>query len=564
MMVSSFAALLLLSAQGTIDIRTDLKDGETITGERSIRVTVVSSDPVTQVEFYVGSDLRSSDTSTPYEFRIDSLAEEEGPLRLTVKAFTESGRSAERVYTLVIDNQLGRGLAYHLEQANAALAERNFAKAVTSGRIAAKIDPNSSAAKYALARANAGLNILDTAQKFAEDAATLEPANTAYQDFLASIYLRRAFRTTGRDASNWRESVASLRTNLMGAAQARKKALDAVVDRQTPTRENAVPFADDAIRAGRYLLAVGALQPAFQADNRNNAVANRLAYAQLRAGRAADAYSTMQLHRRFGSLDAYGYGLVSVLEQMRGQAQASDDAMKDALLTDANNLGVRTAQAYIALVRGRTNVLANSARELAREPGQPTEVFYYLSAVLSQLRQPAEAQRSFERAVLSEPANADAYIQRGLDTLGFALLPNPRTGDTLELLLETARAYFDTALVAQPSNSRALSGLVLVSLYQNKVADAIRLADSAVRAAPDDAAGSLALAVAQNEAAKRFGRAGNADASARAAQDARQANLEAGRKDPANLGDRTIAGPVELLQYINGRGRQPVLSLPRG
>ena len=41
------------------------KEGETLTGERTFRVTVQSSAPVTQVEFYVGEDLRDSDTSTP-------------------------------------------------------------------------------------------------------------------------------------------------------------------------------------------------------------------------------------------------------------------------------------------------------------------------------------------------------------------------------------------------------------------------------------------------------------------------------------------------------------------
>ena len=36
------------------------------------------------VEFYVGNDLRESDTSTPYEFKLDTLTEPDGDLKVSV------------------------------------------------------------------------------------------------------------------------------------------------------------------------------------------------------------------------------------------------------------------------------------------------------------------------------------------------------------------------------------------------------------------------------------------------------------------------------------------------
>ncbi|MEZ5162384.1 MAG: Ig-like domain-containing protein [Fimbriimonadaceae bacterium] len=54
---------------------TNLTDGQAIAGTFQFEVRVQSEALVTNVEFYVGDDLRSTDSSTPYNFMLDTLEE---------------------------------------------------------------------------------------------------------------------------------------------------------------------------------------------------------------------------------------------------------------------------------------------------------------------------------------------------------------------------------------------------------------------------------------------------------------------------------------------------------
>ena len=73
-MTSSIIALLLI-APAKVDLNVNLKNGEILSGTRSFRVMVQADDPINQVEFYVGDELRDTDSSTPYEFKLDTIEE---------------------------------------------------------------------------------------------------------------------------------------------------------------------------------------------------------------------------------------------------------------------------------------------------------------------------------------------------------------------------------------------------------------------------------------------------------------------------------------------------------
>ena len=273
-----------------VEITVDLKDGEAITGERSIRVSASATNSyITNVEFYVGADLRDSDTSTPYEFKLDSLAESDGTIQLKFRAYAENGQNAEKTVNVKIDNQLSKGIAFHLEAGQEALTERKYREAIVSGRIALKIDEKNVPARIILSRANLGLNVFDSAQKFAEDALAIDPNNAQALDLVAATNLRRSLNLVAREGGNRSEVIQTMRASLKTAVEARKKALDLTVDNFGPvTDQNLKQYADAAMRAGRLTLAINQLSPAFDKDNRDASIANRLAYAQLRAGRGGD------------------------------------------------------------------------------------------------------------------------------------------------------------------------------------------------------------------------------------------------------------------------------------
>jgi hypothetical protein len=114
---------LLSPGQGPLQINVDAKNGDTISGERNFRVTVDSSDAVNQVEFYVGDDLRDTETSTPYVFPLDTVDESDGDVKVRFKANTVQSKTVEKILTLHIDNEKGKGAEFHVQAGLSDLTE---------------------------------------------------------------------------------------------------------------------------------------------------------------------------------------------------------------------------------------------------------------------------------------------------------------------------------------------------------------------------------------------------------------------------------------------------------
>ena len=92
-----------------------VKNGDALTGDVQFRANIQTDHPIQAVEFYVGDDLRESDGSTPYEFKLDTLAEEDGNIKLRFKGFTSEGQNVEKAFTLTIDNGVSKGADFHVE-----------------------------------------------------------------------------------------------------------------------------------------------------------------------------------------------------------------------------------------------------------------------------------------------------------------------------------------------------------------------------------------------------------------------------------------------------------------
>ncbi|MEQ1934392.1 MAG: Ig-like domain-containing protein, partial [Fimbriimonadaceae bacterium] len=176
MLATSLALALMGMTPVKIDIVVrDLKDGDALTGVRKFRVTVESDNPVNQVEFYVGDNLRSNDTSTPYEFEIDPLNETEGSLKLSFAAYSAQGENVKKSYTVKIDTGVAKGADKNVEEGYAAMAKSQFDQAIYSGRVALKAKAGYNPARILLARAFLSKGVYDKAQTFAEDALASEP-----------------------------------------------------------------------------------------------------------------------------------------------------------------------------------------------------------------------------------------------------------------------------------------------------------------------------------------------------------------------------------------------------
>ena len=162
------------------------------------------------------------------------------------------------------------------------------------------------------------------------------------------------------------------------------------------------------------------------------------------------------------------------------------------------------------------------------------------------LNQFDDARKSFERAVMAEPANYDVYIERANESM----LRSQTMGEAEKALeLRMARVLFETALLCKPDSFEALTGLALASLRQGKTDEGLRLARAAAAAGPEYPAGLFTLAAAQ----AAVGQSTEAALSVKAA----------GNLDKPNLEGRQVPTPDMAWRYYSQMGRTPMLSAPK-
>jgi tetratricopeptide (TPR) repeat protein len=468
-------------------------DGDSIKGTHRFRVTVDSQSLVSQVEFYVADKLVGTDESTPYEFVLDTLLYPDGPLAVTISAYNAGGENKKLTLNVRVNNGLSLGVAHHVAIAETAMTGRKWDEAIEAGRIALKINPSDNTARMAMARAYFGKGTYDLAQKFAEDVVASEPTNIAARELLSGISLRQAFRAM-EVSSDRQRTISTVSSALKMAAKSRRDALQQRLDAfGAPNEANRLRYCDLLIDAGRFSLVIGQLEKEFDKDENNSDVTNRLVYAQLRAGRYSDAQKIMTRHTRRGEPDAYGYALKAVLDNWMGNDTASASAEREALLNDPTNIGVRTAQAYLALRRNNLGTFASITTGLAESEGSSPVTNYYLTSMYYLQAQFSNSQSAFESALLADPSMVHVYLERFNQSIAYMLATSP-TGDDRKYQLDFARAFAEGALEAKPDSFEALTALSILAMFENKWDDAIRFGVAATQAGPEYGAAHYALA----------------------------------------------------------------------
>ncbi|HLO97735.1 MAG TPA: hypothetical protein VK171_03990 [Fimbriimonas sp.] len=524
--------------------RVAVKTGESITGEIHFRVVLQTETPIQAVEFYLGDDLRESDGSTPYEFKVDTIGEEDGEYKFRFKGFTTEGQNAEKVYSLKIDNGVSKGAAYHVERGNEFIAEGKFDDAITAGRIAQKADRDFNPARILLAQANFRKGFYDKAQKFAEDALTADKKSKVAKDILISLKINQAFNAVSRSADDRKEVIKTIKNALSSAIVLRKEQQDDEVAAVSGDKTS-LEYLDAAIRARRYTLVVDALADRLTSEFKNNDHNNRLLFAYLMTSQITKADQLLTNIKKFGELDGYGYALAAVLGAEYGNDNQSDSMIKEALLNAPDSLGLSTAQAFIALKRDQQKALLDAAKALLSGSEVRSESYYFAAALSNKQNQINQGRKYFELALKADVADHDMYVEMGNEAI--LLAQNPAvTGKDNEFQLEYARAMYDLALACRDNSGQALAGVALAAMYQKDYAAAQSYAEAATKAAPNYAAGwyvyAGALAIRQ--------------------QDGRAALQKAQMLDAKNLAGRTMPTQDVAFKYFNSAGRTPVISPP--
>lgn len=540
-LLPSLLFALAAPAMAAMTMTVNAEDGQTLSGTFKFVVRVNSEHLVSNVEFYVGDDLRNTDESTPYEFTLDTLEEKEGSIKVTFAAYNSEGESLKKTFNFKIDNQLSKGIDYHVEQSTELLRESKFDAAIQECRVALKIDPKSNVARLAMARANFAKGVYDLAQKFAQDVLSDDQNNADARALLTAIDLKKAFTASGDD------SVSLIQTSLTNAAKNQTQILQYRADNAgAPSGDNLYKYLNAQINGYRYSRVIQVLAPMFESNPTDTTIANYLAFAQIRSAKFTDALRVIRINKQKGEPDGYTFMLSAVLNQYLGQQTLSEDDEKEALLNSPTSDFVKYGQAYLAIARNKVQVFDGVVQSLVKSYGVDSMTQYYLSIDQYYLRNFDSAKSAFETSVLANPASYDVFIERGNQIIDgvYAL---KLTGVDAKNRQEIAKAYFSAALAARPESFEALTGLSIINSLLGNADEAVSYGRGAVAAAPEYGPAHFALA-----AAYRLAR--NVPASGQALEDA-------GKVDRRLIG-RPTPRPEEAWQVFYQNGRMPLIPGP--
>ena len=249
--------------------------------------------------------------------------------------------------------------------------------------------------------------------------------------------------------------------------------------------------------------------------------------------------------KKFGEYSGYGFALAAIVATENGNDAMSDDMVKEALLNSPDSLGLKTAQAFIALKRDRPKALADAAGSLLKDGDTKSETFYFAAALSNRLKDIERGRRYFEKALMADAADHDMYIEQGNEAIALSLMTGVSAKDK-DFQLEYAHAMYDLALQCRDNSSQALAGVAIANLFQKNAKDALNYAEAATKAGPMYSAAWYAYAAALSYAHK----------------DARQALATAEKLDERNLRGRAMPDASIVFKYFNTTGRTPVISVP--
>jgi len=554
-LLTSITALSMAAMTMTVD----LKEGQSISGSYKFDVRVQSDSVINSVEFYLGDDLRDTDESTPYQFGMDTLAEAEGKVKVTFAAYNGAGESVKKSFNIVIDNELGKGVKFHVDRSTGLTRDGNYADAIQAARIALKIDKNDNTARMAMARANYAMKVYDVAQKYAEDVVMSDPKNVDGKALLAAINLRRAFNASGGSAA---ETSRIIKDALVNAASSQRDILLMEADGvKEPTSGSMVPFLDAQIKAMRFNQVAAKLRANYEKNMDDPALTGRFLLALYKTGRFEEALKVMNNVDRYGSPDAYYFSLKALILQAMGNTAASENAEKEVILEDPSGALSKYTQTQLAIIRRRTSIVPGFVTELERSAPSSADVDYFKSTVGFMGSDFDRALTSFQSGLLTNPAHVALLVERGNQIIESVFSQN-LTGDSLTERVTLSQAYFEAALAARPESFEALNAMAYSHLLNGQTEKAVSFARAAVAAAPEFGGAHYILAGALRQAQVDA----QADISKRSIaltyrDQSDAALLRAGQLD-SRLKGQIAPNGKSMWAYAYGAGRMAILPMP--
>ncbi len=299
------AALIGSAAMGFADItiKAEPMDGEKVADIAKITAKIDSKDGVDKVEFRIDDELRYTDTSVPYSYDWDTIADKEGKHTITITAFDSNGATKRFTLNLEVDNDLGLGADALASKAKDALAEKKYDSALLFGRRALKAEPGNIVGSRAIAR------IYGMRRDWGKAIGTLDKAmgldtNAPALSELAAYRVQRALEP---------DNAASFFGELSAANELRHKAADlAVIDVKKASAGNSEVIGDALLAAGRLREAIAEYGKAAMKMDAPLSATNRLALAYALSDQPQEALGLLRPLQRNKKDDAASRAIIGL------------------------------------------------------------------------------------------------------------------------------------------------------------------------------------------------------------------------------------------------------------
>lgn len=416
-------ALSGFAAHADVKLTLDVKDGDKISDTYTLVAHAESPDGIDKVEFRIDDQLRYTDTSVPYSYDWDTIADTEGPHTVSITAFDSNGKSQRVELKLVIDNELGLGADALAARAQDAIQSKDMDTALRYSRRALKADPTNLNAGRTLA------SLYAAKQDWNQAIATLEKAKipddaTDVRLQLASYRLQRALQPA--NAPNFV-------TDLQAISDLRHQVADLAVTKARAQNTEDKPEAhmavgDALLNAGRYKEAAEEYEKCGTLEQSSLACTNRRAFANMMQGDYLNALPLLNTLKREKKDDAATRAIEGLMLLRTHRFKEAIAAVQPDLADRFPGALIITAFANQAI--GNLKDAAAQGKEAVEVAPETGEAQYALAATAPDAR---DAERALHRAMALAPFQNGPLIDYAARLLLVRNLSQDRIDEALNI-----------------------------------------------------------------------------------------------------------------------------------
>lgn len=524
-------------------ISVNVADNAVVGDVVTVKAQATSDAGIAKVEFSVDDQVRATSTKAPYEYKWDTIDENEGRHTLVVNAYDGAGQATSKRIKVEVDNELSRGAGPHAEKALALFRQEDFDGAMLEARKAYRIDNASLDAIRALAAATGGkgdvnraLNLLEEPQRV-NNQVVGDPKSFPLSDRVG-LELRALFRTRRAETQT---TPAALLADMAAVYEFWRRLADVRLADVRTKRGSGAATPASLIQEGDALFELGDVDGALVSYEKvpssapeRVAADNRRVAALLSCRRQGEAENILSGLTTSGRANDQSQALRAALYLRRYQFDRARAEAKGP--AERGSLTGKLVSAYAELAFLNFNRAFDLLKQVdAKCPS--AESRYLAACCFLDARDLPRATRMLFDSLRFAPGNLDAYVLRALQLA--ILSPKDGANQALPLL--------DYVLQKEPEHTAAKLGRAALLIQLKRARQAEPMARDLTRedrSAADVWMVSAALYAGGTEQLK-----------------ATEALAEARKLAPERFPDTTIPLMTELLPRL-ARYRRPPLITP--